>query len=187
MILVDVYRLHEAATIPSYGTSLSACFDLSFYPSKTDPMVNGYDKTNVSIQRYICDGDLIIRPHDRLLIPTGLVFKIHQKFSVENFSDIFAEREELNQFSIRLHPRSGLALKRGLVLANSEGIVDIDYQQQVYILLTNISEVSQTIKVGERIAQAEIVTNEKVRFVEVTTYPQQYSERDSGFGSTGTM
>lgn len=186
MILVDVYRLHEAATIPSYGTSLSACFDLSFYPSKTDPMVNGYDRYNQQISKHVSYNELFIDSWERLLIPTGLVFKIHQKFSIENFSDIFAEREELNQFSIRLHARSGLALKRGLVLANAEGIVDIDYQQQVYILLTNISSNPQIIKVGERIAQGEIISNEKVRFVEVTDFPDRHSERSSGFGSTGT-
>ena len=188
MIQVDVYRLHEKATIPSYGTSLSACFDLGFYPSVSDPIVNGYDRSNLKVERSIFDGAVSISPGDRLLIPTGLVLKINDKRnSIESFADITTEREELRQFSVRLHPRSGLALKRGLVLANAEGIVDVDYQQQVFILLHNISDVTQNIKVGERIAQGEVVTNEEVHFVEVTDMPKQHSERNGGFGSTGTL
>ena len=187
MIEVNVFRLHEDAVVPSYGTSLSTCFDLGFYPSKSDPIVNGYDKFNLQIQRYIDDKGLLINPGDRLLIPTGLIFKIQDKRnSIESFSDITTEREELGQFSIRLHARSGMSLKRGLVLANSEGVVDVDYQQQVYILLTNISEITQTIAIGERIAQGEVVTNEKVTFHEVSELPIQHSERNGGFGSTGT-
>lgn len=187
MIQIDVFRLHDNATIPDYGTSLSSCFDLTFNPDPAFNFVVGYDRMNEKVQRYINDGEVIVRTNDRLLIPTGLIFKVHQNYTVETFSDIAAKREELRQFSIRLHARSGLALKRGLVLANSEGIVDVDYQEQVFILLTNISDMSQTIKVGERLAQGEIVTNEKVQFIEVKERPTQHSERGGGFGSTGTL
>lgn len=187
MIYVDVFRLHKNAVVPNYGTSLSACFDLGFYPSTSDPIVTGYDRYNSKFERHINDDGLLIRPFDRLLIPTGLIFKINDaRNSVEKFSDITVEREQLNQFSIRLYARSGMALKRGLVLANAEGIVDVDYQQQVFILLTNISEVTQILLVGERIAQGEVVTNEKVTFHEVSELPIQHSERNGGFGSTGT-
>ena len=92
----------------------------------------------------------------------------------------------LQNYSIRLHPRSGLSLKRGLVLANSEGIVDVDYQEEVFVLLTNISEVTQTIKTGDRIAQAEIVCNEPFKFIVISKRPEKHSERKGGFGSTGT-
>ena len=153
---------------------------------RSDPIVNGYDGYNVEIQRYITNGGVLIRPGDRLLIPTGLVFKIGIAHSIEHFSDISRDKEELRQFSIRLHPRSGLSLKRGLVLANSEGIVDVDYQQQVFLLITNISQITQTIKVGDRLAQGEVSTNEEVHFVEVSEFPTQHSERGGGFGSTGT-
>ena len=188
MIQVDVFRLHEKATIPNYGTSLSACFDLSFYPSNSDPIVTGYDKFNHKVERFFMNDEIFIYPGDRLLIPTGLVMKINDKRnSIESFADITAERENLSQFSIRLHPRSGLALKRGLILANCEGVVDVDYQQQIFILLTNISETMQSINIGERIAQGEVVTNEHVHFVEVADIPSQHSERNGGFGSTGTL
>lgn len=187
MIEVGVFKLHEKAAIPSYGTSLSACFDLGFYPSASDPIVKGYNEYNVPVEHIIADNSIIMYPGDRLLIPTGLVFKIFQKrHSVETFSDITAKIRDLRQFSIRLHARSGMALKRGLVLANAEGVVDVDYQQQVYILLHNISKITQQIKIGERIAQGEVVANEDINLFEIEEYPSQHSERDGGFGSTGT-
>jgi dUTPase len=74
-----------------------------------------------------------------------------------------------------------------LVLANSEGVIDVDYQQEVFVLMTNISKISQTIAYQERIAQGEVVVNEGVRLTVLNEMPTQYSERDGGFGSTGTV
>ena len=185
MINLNVYRLSPDVKMPTYGTSMSACFDLCYCP--TENIVKGYDKYNNPVSRMIFESkDIYVHPGDRLLIPTGLVMKIKQEYSTETFADITREKDELQQFSIRLHARSGMALKRGLVLANAEGIVDVDYQQQVYILLHNISETTQAIQCNERIAQGEVIVNEKVSIVEVKEMPKQYSERDGGFGSTGT-
>lgn len=184
MIILNVYRLRDEFETPTYGTSLANCFDLSFQPSETH--VKGYDKYNNPISQMINTRDEIsIYPGDRLLIPTGLVFKIEQKLTIETFADILKPAPSLQNYSIRLHPRSGLSLKRGLVLANSEGIVDVDYQEQVFVLLTNISEIGQTIKKGDRIAQAEVVCNVPVEFVVIASAPEKHSERSSGFGSTG--
>ena len=185
MINLNVYRLSPEVQMPTYGTSMSACFDLCYCP--TTDVVKGYDKYNNPINRMIfTNKDVYVQPGDRLLIPTGLVMKIREQISVETFADITREKDELQQFSIRLHARSGMALKRGLVLANAEGIVDVDYQQQVFILIHNISETNQTILYNERIAQGEVIVNEKVSIIEVAEMPKQYSERDGGFGSTGT-
>ena len=185
MIILNVYKLHDDLELPTYGTSLSNCFDLSFQP--TDTHVIGYDRYNNPISQLINDfKEISIYPGDRLLIPTGLIFKIEQRVTIETFSDIVNNTNaSLANYSIRLHPRSGLSLKRGLVLANSEGIVDVDYQQQVFVLLTNISSIGQTIKAGERIAQAEVTCNERVEFVVLAKAPEKHSERDGGFGSTG--
>ena len=185
MLTVNVYRLRDDLELPTYGTTLANCFDLSFQP--TDTHVTGYDKYNNPISQLINNfKEISIYPGDRLLIPTGLIFKIEKRFTIENFADIYsASSPSLQNYSIRLHPRSGLSLKRGLVLANSEGIVDVDYQQQVFVLLTNISSIGQTIKAGERIAQAEVTCNEQVEFVVLAKAPEKHSERDGGFGSTG--
>jgi dUTP pyrophosphatase len=184
VIALNVYRLRDDMEIPTYGTSLSACFDLSFQPSDTH--VIGYDKYNNPISQTINSfGEISIYPGDRLLIPTGLIFKIEQSITIETYSDISREVLPLGNYSIRLHPRSGLSLKKGLVLANSEGIVDVDYQEQIYVLMTNISEMGQTIRKGDRIAQAEIVRNEPIKFSVLSNRPEKHSERDGGFGSTG--
>lgn len=184
MIVLNVYRLRDDIEMPTYGTSLSNCFDLSFQP--TTDQVNGYDKHNNPITQKINHlGEISIYPGDRLLIPSGLIFKIEQKITIEKYSDISRDVPPLSTYSIRLHPRSGLSLKRGLVLANSEGIVDVDYQEQVYMLLTNISEIGQVLKKGERIAQAEVTCNEKIDFMVLAKQPERHSERSGGFGSTG--
>lgn len=186
MNILNVYRLRDDFVLPTYGTTLANCFDLSFQPSDTH--VTGYDKYNNPISQLINNlGEISIYPGDRLLVPTGLIFKIERKFTIETFADITRHDDELplQNYSIRLHPRSGLSLKRGLVLANSEGIVDVDYQEQVFVLLTNISAIGQKIKAGERIAQAEVVCNEQVNFVVLSQAPEKHSERDGGFGSTG--
>lgn len=186
MITLNVYRLRDDLEMPSYGTSMANCFDLSFQP--TTDHVTGYDKYNNPITQKVNNfGEISIYPGDRLLIPTGLIFKIERYVTIEKFSDIVDNLSEipLNNYSIRLHPRSGLSLKRGLVLANSEGIVDVDYQEQVFVLLTNISQMGQTIRAGERIAQAEVTCNEQVNFLVLSKAPEKHSERAGGFGSTG--
>lgn len=186
MINLYVYKLSPDVKLPTYGTSMSACFDLCFCPTRN--IVKGYDKHNQPIEReLLLNNEIYLNPGDRMLIPTGLVMKIGKVYSVETFADITREQDELHQFSIRLHARSGLALKRGLVLANAEGIVDVDYQEEVFILMHNISETNQVIACNERIAQGEVVVNEKVNILETIERPKQYSERDGGFGSTGSL
>jgi dUTP pyrophosphatase len=106
------------------------------------------------------------------------------KIKVDNKLLMFSE---LRNYSIRLHARSGMSLKQGLILANSEGVVDVDYQQEIFVMLTNISELAVTISVGDRIAQAEVVRNYVAQFelVESDEEPTPHSERSGGFGSTG--
>ncbi len=186
MLAVNVYKLHDDIELPTYGTTLANCFDLSFQP--TSNVVSGYDSFNAPIERDVNGfGEVSIYPGDRLLIPTGLIFKIERYVTIETFADIARHDDELplQNYSIRLHPRSGLSLKKGLVLANSEGIVDVDYQEQVFVLLTNVSKMHQTIRKGDRIAQAEVTTNEPFAFKVITTRPEKHSERSGGFGSTG--
>jgi len=196
VLAVNVYRLRDDLELPTFGTTLANCFDLSFQPTSTEGIVKGYNKYNDPVTRHIRnfsgglrhgnEDEFEIEPGDRLLIPTGLIFKIELLHTIETYADISRTEMPLQNYSIRLHPRSGLSLKRGLVLANSEGIVDVDYQEEVFVLLTIISDVSQRIKRGDRIAQAEIVCNEPTKFIVVTKRPEKHSERAGGFGSTGT-
>lgn len=168
------HRKNPDVQIPTFGTSMSACFDLRYCP--TDLVVKGYDKWGLPVERPINEGkkSFMIYPHDRLLVPTGLIFRLEDNVDF------------MKQYSIRIHPRSGMALKRGLTLANAEGVVDVDYQEEVFVILMNLCDHLQYIELNERIAQAEIVKNESFTLVESTSPPSKYSERDGGFGSTGS-
>ena len=185
MNILYFYRLNPDVLIPTFGTSLASCFDLRYCP--TENFVKGYSKYNIEVFRDLGkDKELLIKPGERLLVPTGLIFKIgRRQHTVETFADIMSKSAPIKTFSIRLHARSGMALKQGLILANSEGIVDVDYQKEVFILLTNISKIEICIPLNERIAQAEITINESFELSELASSPTNYSERDGGFGSTG--
>lgn len=169
---VDIVKLHPNVPTPTYGTSMSACFDLSFYPTSdvtvyTTPTNHRYTMDIASILR---DGHIRIYPGHRVLTPTGLIFSIPNCFD--------------KSYSIRLHPRSGLALKHGITLANSQGIVDLDYQQEVFAIMQNTSDVPFILDIGTRICQAEIIQNIPVMF-NIKDSVESKSERSGGFGSTG--
>jgi dUTP pyrophosphatase len=166
-----LYKMSSDVKTPTYGTEYSTCFDLEFNP--TEPFVRGYADCNTGLSIPVLHGYIEVGPGDRILIPTGLIARL----------DVSSVNPQL--YSIRLHARSGLALKRGLVLANAEGIVDVDYQNEIFVLLHNISNTRQKITKGDRIAQAEIVRNEPFRIQLLDSPPEQLSERNGGFGSTG--
>lgn len=176
-MILQFYRMSPDVPVPVWGTKGSTCFDLTYAP--VSDIVKGYNDSNLLIERYLPKDTraLTIYPGERLLVPTGLVFKINVP--------VYGLHQP-NTYSIRLHARSGMALKRGLVLANSEGVVDVDYQQQVFALMVNTSKITQTIEPYERICQAEVVRNESFTFSEVDTYPEPFMDRTGGFGSTGT-
>jgi dUTP pyrophosphatase len=84
-----------------------------------------------------------------------------------------------------LYPRSGNATKRGLVLANTVGIVDADYRGPVIIALKNTSDQIQIIEQGERIAQLIVQPFNPVLFNEVESIGTT-ARGNGGFGSSGT-
>ena len=166
MMRLNFYKTHEDVTLPKFATKNSACFDLCFSAAgKT--FAEGYNKNNAKFVRGFVEGHLHIMPGDRLLVPTGLIIDIPKDFSV------------------RLHPRSGLSLKQGLVLANAEGVIDSDYVEEVFIILTNISDNGITIKSGDRICQGELVKSEEYVIMETKLKPEQKTDRSGGMGSTG--
>jgi dUTP pyrophosphatase len=84
-----------------------------------------------------------------------------------------------------MHPRSGLSIKKGLILANCEGVIDSDYVEELMIPVVNTSDISYEISHGERIAQMELVRKEHFLYLHLTERPQQKTDRSGGFGSTG--
>ena len=91
-----------------------------------------------------------------------------------------------NGYSVRIHPRSGTAIKQGMSLINCEGVIDYDYVDPLFIACVNLSEV-QTIVInnGDRVAQGELVEMNHYEIEETSKKPTQKTDRDGGFGSTG--
>jgi dUTP pyrophosphatase len=109
-----------------------------------------------------------IYPGQTLLVPTGLIFDIPM------------------WWSLRLHPRSGLAVKNSVNLANCEGVIDSDYVEPVYVALHNFGQTSFEIEDGMRICQAELHLSPRTPLVSISEKPERKTEREGGFGSTGT-
>ena len=166
MTTLKIYKTHPNVQLPKFATEQSACFDISFY-AEGKVTYKGFNKQNAPIERSLSKGDITIVSGDRIMVPTGLILDIPIGYSV------------------RLHPRSGLSLKQGLVLANAQGIIDSDYVEESKIMLLNISTEPVYIYHGDRVAQAELVRCEQYNIMETTERPTQKTDRNGGFGSTG--
>ncbi len=118
--------------------------------------------------RAILDEDTELLPGETLLIPTGLAIHIAN-----------------NNMAAVILPRSGLGHKHGIVLGNLVGLIDSDYQGQLFVSCWNRGKTAFTIKPGERIAQLVFVPVVQANFNIVESFDQ--SQRgEGGFGHTGS-
>ena len=117
--------------------------------------------------RACLDETLEISPGETHLIPTGI--------------SIHIEDESLAAVIL---PRSGLGHKHGIVLGNLVGLIDSDYQGQLYISCWNRGQDSFTIEAGDRIAQLVIVPVVQVDFEVVDEFESSH-RAEGGFGHTG--
>lgn len=112
------------------------------------------------------DADVVLKPMQRHLVPTGLHIALPVGFEAQ------------------IRPRSGLALKHGITVLNSPGTVDSDYRGEVMVLLVNLSDTDFVIRDGERIAQMVVARHEQVAFNLVASLDE--TERgEGGYGHTG--
>jgi|SRR5690554_446527 len=117
--------------------------------------------------RACVDEKMTIQPGETVLIPTG-----------------FAMHIENPGLAAVILPRSGLGHKHGLVLGNLVGLIDSDYQGQVFVSCWNRSDTAFEIEVGMRIAQLVFVPVVMAQFEVVESFDT--SERGAGgFGHTG--
>lgn len=117
--------------------------------------------------RACIDAPMEIKPGESHLIPTGIAIHIGDP-----------------SLAAVLLPRSGLGHKHGIVLGNLTGLIDSDYQGQVFVSCWNRAMLPYTVQPGERIAQMVFVPVEVVEFDVVAEFAQ--SERGAGgFGSSG--
>ncbi len=117
--------------------------------------------------RACLDGPLTLEPGQTELIPTGIAIHLADP-----------------GLAATILPRSGLGHKHGIVLGNLVGLIDSDYQGQIYVSCWNRGQDSFTIQPGERIAQLVVIPVMQVRFNRVDEFSA--SERgEGGFGHTG--
>ena len=84
-----------------------------------------------------------------------------------------------------VHPRSGLAIKKGVTVLNAPGTIDAGYRGEIKVALINTSDEDFVIEIGDRIAQLLVQRVEVANFVRVDRLPDS-NRGEGGFGSTGT-
>ena len=108
----------------------------------------------------------VIAPGKRALIPTGLAVALPPGFELQ------------------IRPRSGLALRHGILVPNGPGTIDEDYRGEIQVILLNAGDADFTVERGTRIAQAVLAPVVRATWREVATLAD--TERGAGgFGSTG--
>ena len=109
---------------------------------------------------------LTIAPGGRALLPTGLAVALPPNFEMQ------------------IRPRSGLALKHGLLVANSPGTIDEDYRGEIQVILLNAGDAPFLVEPGMRIAQAVLAPVVRAVWQPVDSLPPT-GRGAGGFGSTG--
>jgi dUTP pyrophosphatase len=112
-------------------------------------------------------GPVTIDPGERTLIPTGLTIALPP------------------DTELQIRPRSGLALKNGIMLPNTPGTIDEDYRGEIQVILINLGQEPVTITRGMRIAQAILAPVFRAEWQEVESLADS-TRGAGGFGSTGT-
>jgi len=109
---------------------------------------------------------ILLAPGDRALVPTGLQIALPPGHELQ------------------IRPRSGLALKHGIVLPNSPGTIDEDYRGELQVIVMNAGREPFAIERGMRIAQAVLSPVLRADWSEVETLDETV-RAGGGFGSTG--
>jgi len=110
--------------------------------------------------------DLVLRSLERVLVPTGIFIELPDGYEAQ------------------IRPRSGLASKFGITVANAPGTIDPDYRGEIKVALVNLSAEEFALKPGERIAQMVVAKFERIEWQLVNALSE--TERGAGgFGHTG--
>lgn len=117
--------------------------------------------------RACVDVPLTLKPGDSQLVPSGIAIHIGDP-----------------GFAAIVLPRSGLGAKHGIVLGNLVGLIDSDYQGQVFVSVWNRGQAAFTIQPMDRIAQLIVVPVQQVEFDIVEAF-EDSARGAGGFGSTG--
>lgn len=133
--------------LPQYATAQSAGLDL---------------RANI-------ESPLILKPGERILIPTGLHIQLPDGYEAQ------------------VRPRSGLAIKKGITCLNAPGTIDADYRGDIGVILINHGQDDFIINDGDKIAQMVISKYEQIDWqsVESLSEMDETARGKGGFGHTG--
>ena len=109
---------------------------------------------------------LHLAPGDRGLVPTGLAVAVPHGFEMQ------------------VRPRSGLALRHGITVANAPGTIDSDYRGELGVLLVNLGSEHFTVERGMRVAQLVVAPVVQAQLV-LTSTLESTDRGAGGFGHTG--
>ena len=143
-MMIEVLAHAKGLSLPKYATAGSSGMDL--YAA--------------------VDANLIVKPGEVSLIPTGLKIALPEPFEAQ------------------IRARSGLAIKHGMCVLNGPGTVDSDYRGEVKVILANLGKEPFTVERGMRIAQMVIMRVEKPKLEVVDKVPDTV-RGEGGFGSSG--
>lgn len=165
------FKLSEGVSLPTFGSKYAVGFDviahdiLKVYKGEKEISSEKLESVKKGFNER---GYLKIRSFERVLFNTGLTV---------------ADMKE--DIELQVRPRSGISLKRGLILANTIGTIDPDYRGIIGVILYNSTPYLIKIEKGERIAQ--IVPKKVYRpFISFTNTITETERGEGGFGSTGT-
>lgn len=113
------------------------------------------------------DAPIVLHSLERKLIPTGLFMALPAGYEAQ------------------VRPRSGLAYKHGITVANAPGTIDADYRGELGVVLINLSPDDFTIQPGDRIAQMVIARYEQAK-IKLVEQLDDTERGDGGYGHTGT-
>lgn len=116
--------------------------------------------------RAAVESEVVLRPGERALVPTGLVLAIPPGWEGQ------------------VRPRSGLALRHGIGVLNAPGTIDSDYRGEVGVILVNLGTAGFPVRRGDRIAQLVFARAEPVEWEEAEELDGS-GRGEGGFGSTG--
>lgn len=147
---------------PSYAKPGDSGMDLRAWITKDEHTLNSYDGTFIALQ---------LKPFERRLIHTGIYVEIPYGYEIQ------------------VRPKSGQALKKGLIVLNTPGTVDVNYRGEICVIAINLSFDTIIIEDGEKIAQMVVCPVKHEGLID-TEYVDEIStdtERGAGgFGHTGT-
>jgi dUTP pyrophosphatase len=117
--------------------------------------------------RALLPREIVLRPGQRALVPTGLFVEIPAGFEGQ------------------VRPRSGLAANHGVTVLNAPGTIDSDYRGELKVILVNLGQEDFRISSGDRIAQIIVSPVTRVSFRRAPSISET-PRGGGGFGSTGT-